>query len=65
MLCEEGPSPSLSVSMFMSLVFLVFVKLASAVGRARASAALWGSALLSIGHAALEKDRTVFSFQNQ
>lgn len=43
--------------MCMSLVFLVLVKSASAVVRARASAALCRSALLSIGHAALEKDR--------
>lgn len=33
--------------MFMSFVFLVLVKSASAVVRARASAALWGSALVN------------------
>lgn len=57
--CEKAPSASQpeSVSMSTSLVFLVLVNPASAIVRARTSAALWGSNILQIGCTALRNDR--------
>lgn len=54
MLCEEGPlSLTESVSMFMSVVFLELVKIATAVFRARGSstsAALWWGSEIGRAH---------------